>query len=323
MKKFLTMTAIALMATVVTTGLTACDSDDEDGGGSGGPLPKPSLVDADGNRLQVKSVTQSGTTYSFGYDEDGRLTSINGNEFEGNTFKIETNHGTITASLNGSGLISKFTRVSEYDDKTGTEKESLTMTISYSGKQITGGSVKASYSYKSKTSDREESANGTGTAKLTWSNGNLTKANITSNYSGVDDGEKFTENNKYNYVISYGDTENTCLQMPYLLAKELLDISDYGGIFAALGLLGNGPKFLPSGYVVEEYEDGEVDSSTKTLAFTQYTNGALKSEKKNNSSTVTYQYNILDTRAVIEQQLQEALPELENIGMRFFKKHRK
>lgn len=320
MRKFLTMATIAMMATAVATCLTACDDDEE--GGSGSSLPSPTLTDSNGNRLQVKSISGGGDYYTFDYDDNGKLTSIGDYEFEGNSFKLTSDHSSLTVTLNSSGLITKLVEKIDYTDKYGSEKHNMTMDLKYNGnKQLTGGTVSGSGSYTSSYNDESESWGGSGTASVSWDKGNISKVVVKSKNSGTENGEKYSESYTGTYTFSYSNKENPFHQMPFYLAKDVLDIGDYGGVFAVLGLIGVGPNKLPDGYVLEEVEEdyGE-DTETRTYTFKQNADGSIKTEAKNNGSTLTYSYNTLDTRAAIEEQLQNAKPMLELMGQKMFKR---
>ena len=112
--------------------------------------------------------------------------------------------------------------------------------------------------------------------------------------------------------------------MPYYLSKEILDAEELGGVLGALGLLGVGPKELPSGYVLVDYdEDGDEDTETRTYAFTQNSNGSIKTESKNSSgSIITYNYNTIGTRAALEEQFESIVPNMRGFGKKFFKRNR-
>lgn len=322
MRKILTITALVLMATAMTFCLTACNDDDEDGS-DGGSMPSPTLTDSHGTTLQIRSLT-GGVSYTFGYDEKGKLTSINSYDFTGSTFKHTDEYGTFAITVNGKGLVTKIYEKEIYDDKYGKEEGEITFNLNYSGNQLTGGTISGSGSYESYNRDESETWTGTGSAKIVWNNGNLTRCVLESKTTFKENGKKYNESYHGTYTISYGNKENTFRQMPYYLSKEILDAEELGGVLGALGLLGVGPKELPSGYVLVDYdEDGDEDTETRTYAFTQNSNGSIKTESKNSSgSIITYNYNTIGTRAALEEQFESIVPNMRGFGKKFFKRNR-
>lgn len=323
-----------LMVAVVSIGFVSC-GDDDDKNPSGvnqiqpGEVPSPTITDANGNVVQLRSVGG----YTFNYDENGKLASFSG---DGETFEIKGNSFTysyeddddktvVNVAINNYGFISAISYKYEEVDRHGeVEKEEGVANFSYNGsKQLTGFSGNGTW-FETDVEDGIQvgSWSGTGSIKTTinWSNGNLISSNYqSSNYgkgSYTENGKTYTESESETetgtVTFTYGSERNGALQLPFIVGERVLQMDDFS-IFGVLGLFGVGPVNLPVSYTFNEteveIEDGEEerheDHAAYNLKFDMNSNGTLATEYYQYEGSsywntkVSYGYE--DTRAVGEQ----------------------
>lgn len=109
-----------------------------------------------------------------------------------------------------------------------------------------------------------------------WDKGNLTK--ITADYTQVEG--KYKDTGKIDVSYKYSNVSNKYLQMP--LSIGMYYPSVFAQIFPQLGLMGYGPKNLPSSLKYKDTwsEDGETgfDEFEENFKFALNDNGSIKSE---------------------------------------------
>lgn len=274
-------------------------------------VPSPTITDANGNKVQVTSVGG----VSFTYDESGKLTSLSDGY---DTYVLQDDKFTISDDmckaeiyLNEDGYITKivYSEGDESDDKLET-----IMKYSYKSNRI------KSCSATCKGKERSESWNGNGKISYTWKEDNLTEAKVEYEENGKDDGESYNDSYTSEYVYTYGTQNNPSKQLPYYMGVEITDFEDLGGLFSVIGLFGNGPKYLPASYVRTkiEVEDGQTykpKSASHTLAFTQNSNGTLRSESRD-GSIFNYNYSSTRSDSFGAKSLKEYIHCLRNISQR-------
>lgn len=300
---------LGLLSTVLmvslTISLTACGDDDDDnpatntGGNTGGQTGSenrnytwPTWTDIQGRDVQLLALTEQ---YAGGlnnrfylYDQTGRLSSVFGDDVKwtsGSSFTIaheDEDYGytyTINATLNNDGLISKLTYKEEEDGDT----ESGTCNFTYnSNHQMTKISETGTWN------ESNEHGTYTFTETYTWSNGNLVSSQYTEKEEYYnEDGDYEEEEDGGQSTITYSNQQNPTLQFPYGFADDGLDI-DFSEL-AALGLLGIGPKSLPT-RCSWDGNDGT------TFTYTLNNNGTINTETyywssySQYSTSLTYTY---------------------------------
>ena len=311
----------ALVATMITAGLTACDSDSS----SGSIGTATVLSDDDGNKIQVSHISGSDVNVYFDYDERGRLTNFGDYEVKGSKITLgdATDYGQYEITLSTNSLVSKVTYTYNEKESDGSyEKSNAVVNFTYSGGHFASATGTSTYLYYDASRNEKEESIGKVTMKATWSGGNLMK--FTSKYTeqGVDDGERYSESWSEDYTMGYSGQANTFGQMPFYIASEIQGDGVLGAL-ATVGLLGTGPKELPTGYVLEEIEDDDVETSAVTLGFKLNSNGSIRTETKNSSRTVTYTYNDVDTRAAGPEQLKAMALGVKSAFGKMHRHHRK
>ena len=303
MKEYFSRIVAVALAIFAVTCFVACGDDDDNDDMSAGSVPSPTLKDANGNAVQV---TQVGNIW-FRYNADGTLESFgDGSDsysIEGSTFTIsdESNTYNVSIALNGSGLITKIHAKMNATSSNGSyEKDDITMNFSYSSnRQLSSCSATGSGSYYEKQYDESESYSGSSNVKYTWSNDNLTQVVIDTKQTGKEDGMSYSEREKGTFVFSYGEQANPVRQFPYFVGEEVV-ADDLGGLFCIVGLFGYGPAYFPTGYTETWKEDGEKDETNSySLSYTLNDNGTINTEQKGSYYRVTYQYNTVATRAIV------------------------
>ncbi len=261
---------VALVATVLSMGFTACSDDDDDnksnsGGGNGnnGELLTYTTDDISfittpaGDQMLLTGV--SGMNYEdeeFDYDEKGRCISAPsdwGDDFtisyDPYLIEIPRYRNTITYGLwfYASGYLGRAIDRYKYDDETDTE----TMDCSYDSE---GHLTKMS-------ADSEDL--GYITATFTWEGGDLTKVV----YEGMDD-----RIYPYNGVITfeYGNVANECLQQTVIseTVYDIITMYEYESL-GFIGYFGKGTAHLPTHMEwKEEEQDEKYGYTTGTLDYT-------------------------------------------------------
>ena len=299
-KKLFSMLAIFFVA-ALCVGFTSCgdDDDDGDGGSSSGSskVPAPYLVDSNGNKIQVLSVSSESGNYVspfaiFSYDDNGKLTRTKYHDYDyvisGSDFvlKYSDKYDDIVIKIrtNSSGLITSI----EYTDKylgsasgTGDGTESYTYTYKYnSNKQLTNASMVGTEGDGDKVSNN---------VTCTWSNGNLVTLVFEDKETDSDTGE--VDKGKKTYTFTYGNQENTFKQLPECIWDRICH--DGPEWLCAIGLFGVGPANLPTGYTRVSSSGSNYSYS---LSYTLNADGSIKTESRKESgssysnNTISYTY---------------------------------
>ena len=244
---------VLAFATLLSAGFVACGDDDDDvAPGQGTPSS------GTGQLSSGLRVTRVGD-YTFEYDSEGRLTRVS----EGNyySYKFSYNPNKITeeyygddeesysVGYNSNGYMSSLSY--EYVD--GDESESGRASFSYDGEghliKITTTAKESGYDYDGPYSSFDE-----GTLNLIWKDGRLT--NVVDKYSWKDsDGDSGNETDTWTYDFGNNVLENKYLQFPPSILRSIIEDYDFLGY---VGILGNGPKYLPSSAKYVEVENGDV-----------------------------------------------------------------
>ena len=291
-----------MMVAVLCVGFVSCGDDDDEGGnggngGNGGGKPQSEV-----SALHVTSACG----YNYTYDDAGRLESIydsyDSYDFSYNPNKITDEYGDVcTVGYNNKGFLSSLNYSESYDDYDERGECTASATLSYDG---SGHLIKIEGSWKDSGYDKEDQKNYSETFKLTytftWSNNNLLQK-----VSYIDEGKNSDSSfkNTDTYTLTYDNTAmsdyaNKWLQ--YGCFAELIFNDDiFDEVITPLcyvGLLGNGPAYLPSGMTEERYneryEDGDKysDDHTYNNYNYRYTFNGDGSIKSINYSSDWYQY---------------------------------
>ena len=291
-----------MMVAVLCVGFVSCGDDDDEGGnggngGNGGGKPQSEV-----SALHVTSACG----YNYTYDDAGRLESIDDSyDFSYNPNKITGEDGDYTVGYNNKGFLSSLKGSESYDDYYERGEYTESATLSYDG---SGHLIKIEGSYKDSWYDKEDRKNysytGKATYTLTWSNNLLQKVSYIDEGKDSDGPFKDTDT----YTLTYDNTAmsdyaNKWLQYGFF-AGDIFGISDV--VITPLfyvGLLGNGPAYLPSSMTDEEYDESYEDGDKYTYDYTynynyRYTfngDGSIKSINWSNDwSQYTYQYTYGD-----------------------------
>lgn len=271
-----------MLTALSTTALTSCGSDDDDdnnnnnngGGGSSVTGNNSSLV-KDGNIL-LTSITNSRKqetyTYTFAYDELLRpisaKTTYSFNEVEDVMFTIDYNTGKIlynnigyvSVSFNSNGYINKI--------QGSWNGGSQLTTASYDNNGHVIGIERVHESYEEDGNYEKKVSK----SILTWENGNLTKRETNSIWSGkIQGSEKYTE------TFTYSNIPNKYKQFCFVYAYGKTDTE-----MIMTGLYGVGPNMLPQTEHSLGISEGhkETYESNWRLEFTQNENGTINTEKQ-------------------------------------------
>lgn len=311
-KQILNFAALAVAA-ILSGNLVSCS-----GNNGESYIPSPTITDKGGNKVLVTGVGSQ----RFTYDENGKLASMSYRgetiTLQGDKFSFGKKDGSarVDVYLGSDGLITKI----QFVESDTYETDEGSIEYSYSSDRRL-----KSINYSVKGTDKYGGSYGESVkAAYTWKDGNLMQAMIEGNESGQEDGESFSESYTQNFTFSYGNVPNVSKQLPYYMADDITVIENIG--FCAVGLLGYGPNYLPTGYTetessTEDGKPGKQRTHTYTLTFTQNSNGTLKSEARNGSS-ISYTYADAPTRAdTVEAQSTEEFA----LSMRpsFFRHRRK
>lgn len=281
------------MVLLAMTGFVACGDDDDDNDTDSSYTGKGS---GSSNGLMVTQVGEwslaynsNGSLASIG-DEGGFKTVFNGNKMMLEYEDIQIDYGTV--SYNSNGYISKFV-INFEGEAYGEENASATYELSYNGDgQLS--SVKASGQTTYYGDDEWGTSTGTTTMTLSYTGGNLTKYVIVSQEKGTRNNKSYTLNTNIQADFTYGSQTNKFRQLPYYVADEIGVLGDFSGPIACAGLLGKGPATLPASFTVKETdnEDGEVEeyTDTTTLTFELNEDGTIRSEKSNSNRALNYVY---------------------------------
>lgn len=308
MKKFYFLSLLLLGGFV----LGSCGDDDDDNGGGNSSA---GVIDSKLG-IRLKSLGD----YRFYYTDSGRLDYVSEGSYDR---CYEFDYSSNTIAIAGEG-----------DDNE-------LASVSYNGSgYIT--SIKDTYSKKDEYYDYMQ----TGTASLSYDGGHLTKISINSKETGIEDGEQYTETASATFTFSWKNNRLTAVDYKY---NEKSSRHEYSGtewyrydytdaddneniymqyapsitrwgediweVLAFVGLLGNGPKVLPSvcEYGYTDYEDGELDEeheSSKSYRYRFNADGTIATCYVGNQSyNYTYEsddddyYNGRATRSLEKAQL--------------------
>ncbi len=311
---------------VMCVGFVSCSSDD-DKEGSGSASTSAGVIDKK-TGLRVKAFGD----YKVYYLDDGRIDYIRDNygkwSFSYSPNKIsftETYNGynsdeeVIRVSYNSSGYLSStsFSDSGLYDGEKWTESSEAT--LSYDGN---GHLTKIAGSGKASGTEKGYTYNDTWTFSytLTWRNNLLLQVVWTEKETG--NGEIETETETWSFAYENDSYENEYKQWTPSITQWLDDIEEF---FAYVGLLGVGPKMLPSSAekYEEEYYDGKMhtDEDSYWFGYGFNKNGAVSYSSINSTRyDFSYDYaeiNSKNTRSDISQERERG-----NTLHRLFKRSR-
>lgn len=281
------MPAMVFMAGMI---LVCCSKDDDDNNNA---LATSGVLD-ENTGLRVKSACG----YDYVYAEDGTLQYIlSGSncryEFSYNPNKIThidagdmDDSEIFTLVYNRDGTISSGTWSISWNDEKERGSETQGVNCSY---DTNGHLTKYVIDYKSSeynvSSGKSSSERGTLTYVLTWNNHLLQKM-VKTDTGNDDDGS-------YNYVYTYTFTYNNVSMTSYVnkfLQYSTFVILPYGGFMeraSFVGLLGNGPAYLPSKMDYKEEEEDYYNGEKKNY---EYSGSVDFSYGFNSEGAITYAY---------------------------------
>ena len=286
--------------------LSSCSGDDDDDGGSGS---KSVGVLDENTGLRITSAGG----YNYVYQDDGRLLYIlSGSscryEFSYNPNKIaHVDDGdyeeaeNYTISYNGSGYVSSASSSEKWDEGDEYVETTSDASFSYDGN---GHLTRISGKYKETEYENGKTytESGTVTYTLTWSNSLLQKV-VCSEEGRDENGRPF----KYveTYTLSYNNdamANNTNKYLQYACFVDPI-FSDLMERICYVGLLGNGPAFLPSGLEYEEKEEYYNESGEKknyeysgshTYRYGFNSDGAISYDYEGSYRNSTYSYDYVE-----------------------------
>lgn len=142
--------------------------------------------------------------------------------------------------------------------------------------QKTTLNYKDGYLIKGVTSEKTDGFSYDVSLNYSWEKGNLTK--IAADYIQVE--ENYKDSGRIDITYAYSNITNKYLQVP--LSIGIYYPSVFADIFPHLGLMGNGPKNLPSMMKCRDTwnEDGETeyDEFTENFEYVLNDNGTIKAE---------------------------------------------
>ena len=286
--------------------MSSCSDDDDDNGGSGS---KSVGVLDENTGLRVTSAGG----YNYVYQEDGRLLYI----LSGSSCRYEFSYSpnkiahvddgdyeeaeNITVSYNGSGYVSSASSSEKWEDEDEYGEETSNASFSYDSN---GHLTKLSGTYKETEYEngKSYSESGTTTYILTWSNNLLQKVVATDEGRDEDGPFKYVET----YILSYNNDAMANNANKYLQYACFAD-PIFNGFMERLcyvGLLGNGPAFLPSGLEYEEQweyydEDGKKQTGEYSYSYTyRYgfnSDGAISYDYEGSYRNATYSYDHVES----------------------------
>lgn len=286
--------------------MSSCSDDDDDNGGSGS---KSVGVLDENTGLRVTSAGG----YNYVYQEDGRLLYI----LSGSSCRYEFSYSpnkiahvddgdyeeaeNITVSYNGSGYVSSASSSEKWEDEDEYGEETSNASFSYDSN---GHLTKISGTYKETEYEngKSYSESGTTTYTFTWSNNLLQKVVATDEGRYEDRPFKEVET----YTLSYNNDAMANNANKYLQYACFVDPIFYGFMerLCYVGLLGNGPAFLPSGLECEEQweyydEDGKKQTDEYSYSYTyRYgfnSDGAISYDYKGSYRNATYSYDHVES----------------------------
>ncbi len=320
--KLMKLFGVALVATVLGAGFTACSDDDDDDNGNGSSSSSSNKVSIitnnNGEELLLTSVLSSDNydDMHFKYDTQGRCTYIGHDDAEHvytisyNPYKIAGSYGNggtekINLSFNDEGYVTKIASTYTHTMEDGRiENEDGTFILSYEDGHLTKASLSVDWEMTGQSS--RNSCTTTYTATLTWKDNNMTKLSFSFDEL-YNNGDNRQEEGTCTY--EYSDTKNDCKQ------HTIASIYSYGcydlyflETFAFVGYIGKGTAYLPKSMeydVKETYdEDGyrgeESWTDSYSFNYTKNSDGTISTEKAF-GDTYTYSYSWLDgsTRSAV------------------------
>lgn len=274
---------VTMLLASVTIGVCSCSDDDDD---DGGKVPASTGILDEETGLRVKSACG----YDYSYDDNGRLSSISDKyanycKFYYNSNKIEISDDgdeiNFNVKYNGNGTISSLEGTSVYDDSYDHSESTQSISFSYDGN---GHLTKISGTVKENGRDNM--------GYKWWDNYKINflftwNKNLLQKVVCIEDGEEEEGTYVYEdtYTFLYNDNALTNYANKYLQYGSFAEdyLSTVLSMFCYVGLLGNGPEYLPSGLDEETYEewteDGEKkdykDSDSKSYRYTFNSNGTI------------------------------------------------
>lgn len=312
-KKFY-MVGLLLSALTLST---SCGSDDDDNNGGGGTPITPTSVpttagalssgtDADKALPEGYRLTSAGY-YTFGYDENGKLTSFDGDQVKDGV--ISGGHDgykwTDKLSISKDGLLIALTSNEEEKNEYDSYAVATTATFSYNAsRQLVGMST--TYTTTETEDGYKYVEKGTISATFKYDGGKLVSINSKGNGTATDgiESEKYSED--ATWTLSYDETyPNIFFQYTPNMAEAVSDATwemTMADGYALLGLLGRASNVLPTtiAYVEKSVEDGEADEDTHNIqcgpySYNEY--GAIASADRQQ-----YSYGVTTRAAVPEWQ---------------------
>lgn len=287
MKKYLLNLTTILMVAIMSGGFVSCGDDDD----NPAPMTNAGVLDKNSG-LRVLSVGY----YTFEYDSKGRINYVSEDSYYGYKFTYNPNkmisehHGeeerSYTVGYNGNGYISSLS----YNDSDEDRVRTGTVTFSYDAE---GHLTQVSETCKKRYYDERSDGSWQYTCTMTWKNGRLTKA--VDKYKEEEDGEYETAT--LTCTFNYSDYAmenyyNKYLQIPPSIILRTIEV-DGAEFMAYVGLLGNGPKYLPSSaeLVEVENENGKEKRKERFYSFSYgfNTDGSL-SYCNDNGTHYSYSY---------------------------------
>lgn len=296
--KFICATSI-LMGAFAMASFTACSSDDDKGNDSnataGLAYPSPILVDTNGNRVFVSSISELGYdaysdwAWTYEYDNEDNLAgyscvtvfdAVVGNStivYKGG-LPYSGEQEVVEIETNRDGLISKMREEQKYDSN---RKEIIETSFTYnSEKQL----LKMSQKWNYKTYDEENDCWNIDDSDVyvyevsnTWENGNLVKWEETYTYF---DGDVEDVEDVNTYTLTYGTQKNPVKQYPASFLDDPLVSTGIEIPLFFMGFMGVGPAYLPTS-VISTFNDksmGYFYSDATQYSFQLNSNGTIKTE---------------------------------------------
>lgn len=248
------------MVAMLSVSITSCGDDDDDGGSisSNGSETAGQFTVSGGQKVWVSSISGY-DNYTFTYDENHRLTGINGSTVSFNPFAISYDGDRFSdIKLNKNGYITEM----KYNGDEGNG----TIQFSYDGSGHMTHIV-----WVINFVEDGESGTWRYDGSLTWNNNRL----VSHKFTEVDSSDPDYEPEEY--IYQYGDNlypNITHQWTPCELEGELPDLAP----FFCLGYLGKAGDYLPS----------ECDGST--ISYTFNSDGSVATASGNGNGTYRFSY---------------------------------
>ena len=301
MKQF-KLIAIFTITVCMMGAVCACSSDDDD---SGSGSTTAGVIDKS-TGLRVKGVGN----HTIYYADDGRIDHISWSsrsrwDFTYNPNKIirgNDEEDVINVDYNGSGYLSGMSwSFTEHEGGT-TYTINSRLTFSYDG---SGHLIKLSGSgsdVETKNGQRYESTT-SGSYTLTWKNNYLMQVVMNNTTKSTKEGNMSdTETWTFAYDENY---ENVFCQWTPSIIEWFTDREDIEAVLAYVGLMGIGPKILPSSavYHYESDEDGRTYSGDRPYSYRYGLNSdGSVAYTSVNSTRYNFSYDYSETTRAISEQ---------------------